>query len=188
MIHIGAAEWRLFVVVATLLAFVHAYRKLTPFFAVSWFGAALVFGWFWTSQRSSPEALLLPGLVVYLAAAVAKGVVERGSLAGNHIVHVLAAGVFGGLIAWPLESSARAMGWTLPRGSSLHLWTLPDHAWTSGVPPELLLQWTVLCTLFYGLYKLLDHVGLGATLQIVVLLGAMPFLPRLIDAAMGLFG
>ncbi|HZM01179.1 MAG TPA: hypothetical protein VFD43_13110 [Planctomycetota bacterium] len=187
MIEIGAGGWQLFVAIATLLAFVHAYRKLTPFFAVTWFGAGLVFGWFWTGHRSSPEAVLLPVLVVYLAAAVAKGIVERGALAGNHLVHVLAAGVFGGLIAWPLESSARAMGWITPRGSALRLWPLGDHAWSAGVPPELLLQWAVACTLFYGVYKLLDHIGLGATLQTLVLFGAMPFLPRLVEWVMGCF-
>ena len=187
MIDFGAGEWRLFVAVGTLLAFVHAYRKLSPFFAVTWFGAGLVFGWFNTDHRSSPEALLLPVMVVYLAAAVAKGVVERGALAGNHLVHVLAAGVFGGLIAWPLESSAAAMGWTTPRAPLLRLWALSDRTWTGGVPPEVLLQWGVTATLFYGVYKLLDHIGLGPTLQTVVLFGSMPFLPRLIDATMSLF-
>lgn len=187
MIDIGAPEWRLFVVVATGLAFAHAFRKLSPFFAVTWFGAGLVFGWFYTSHRSSPEALLLPALVVYLAAAVAKGIVERGALAGNHVVHVLAAGVFGGLIALPLESSAAAMGWTTPSSPALRLWAL-DHTWTGGVPPELVLQWSVLSTLFYGVYKLLDHVGLGPTLQTIVLFVAMPFLPRLVDGIMHLPG
>ena len=188
MIDIGAPEWRLFVAVGTVLCFVHAYRKLSPFFAVTWFGAALIFGWFYTANRSSPEALLLPGMVVYLAAAVAKGVVERGALAGNHVVHVLASGVFGGLIALPLESSAAAMGWTTARSPFLRLWALSDHTWTGGVPPELILQWGVLSTLFYGVYKLLDHVGLGTTLQTIVLFAAMPFLPLLIDWVMRLFG
>lgn len=188
MIDIGAPEWRLFVVVATVLAFAHAYRKLSPFFAVTWFGAGLVFGWVYTAHRSAPEALLLPALVVYLAAAVAKGIVERGALAGNHVVHVLAAGVFGGLIALPLESSAAAMGWITPRSPVLRLWALSDHTWTGGVPPELVLQWSVLSTLFYGVYKLLDHVGLGPALQTIALFAAMPFLPRLIEWVMQLFG
>ena len=188
MIHIGAPEWRLFVVVLTVLAFVHAYRKLSPFFAVTWFGAGLIFGWFFTSHRSSPEALLLPALVVYLAAAVAKGIVERGALAGNHVVHVLATGVFGALIALPLESSARSMDWITPRGPSLVLWPFAQHTWTGGVPLELPLQWAVVATLFYGVYKLLDHVGLGAALQTIVLFGAMPFLPRLVEAVMKLLG
>jgi len=187
VIDIGAPEWRLFVVVATVLAFAHSYRKLSPYFAVTWFGAGLVFGWFYTGHRSSPEALLLPALVVYLAAAVAKGIVERGALAGNHVVHVLAAGVFGGLIALPLESSAAAMGWTTPRSPAVRLWAL-SHTWTGGVPPELVLQWSVLSTLFYGVYKLLDHVGLGPALQAIVLLVAMPFLPRGVDWVMHLFG
>jgi hypothetical protein len=185
MIHVGPGEWRLFVVVLTVLAFAHGYRKLSPFFAVTWFGAGLIFGWFFTDHRSSPEALLLPVLVVYLAAAVAKGVVERGALAGNHIVHVLATGVFGALIALPLESSAAAMGWTTPRSTFIRLWAQSEHTWTGGVPLELPLQWAVLSTLFYGVYKLLDHVGLGATLQTIVLFGAMPFLPRGVEAIMG---
>ena len=186
MIHLGATEWRLFVVVLTALAFVHGYRKLSPFFAVTWFGAGLIFGWFFTSHRSSPEALLLPALVVYLAAAVAKGIVERGALAGNHVVHVLATGVFGALIALPLESAASKMDWTTPHSPFPRLWDLSDHTWTGGVPLELLLEWGVVATLFYGVYKLLDHVGLGATLQTIVLFGAMPFLPRLVEAVLRL--
>ncbi len=93
-VHLDAQAWLLFVVLGTFLAGVHAYRKLTPYFAITWFGAGLVFGWFWTENRTHPEALLLPAFVVYLAAAITKGVVERGSLAGNHVVHVLASGIF----------------------------------------------------------------------------------------------
>lgn len=187
MIDIGEREWRLFVAVATFVAFVHAYRKLSPFFAVTWFGAGLVYGWFWTDHRSSPEALLLPALVVYLAAAVAKGVVERGALAGNHLVHVIAGGAFTGLIALPLESSAAAVGWVTPRAPAFVFWPYAKHTWTGGVPVELILQWMVLGTLFYGTYKLLDHVGLGPAMQTVALFVAMPFLPRLVDAVMRLF-
>ena len=188
MIHIGATGWRLFVALATFVAFVHAYRKLSPFFAVTWFGSGLVFGWFWTTQRSSPEALLLPGLVVYVAAAVAKGLVERGSLAGNHILHVLVAGLCAGVIALPLEAAVLAMNWTTARGPTLVLWPRASHVWTGGVPPELILQWVVVGTAFYATYKLLDHVGLGPAMQTVALFVAMPFLPRLVEAAMGHIG
>lgn len=188
MIHVDAQDWRLFVAVASFVAFVHAYRKLSPFFAVTWFGSSLLFGWFWTTQHGSPEALLLPGLVTYVAAAVAKGIVERGALAGNHVVHVLATGVFAGLIAMPLEAAVNAMNWTTARGPILSLWPRANPVWTGGVPPELIIQWMVVGTLFYATYKLLDHVGLGPAMQTIVLFAAMPFLPKLMEAVLRLLG
>ncbi len=180
--------WRVFVAAGFFLAFVHAYRKLSPYFAVAWFGSALVFGWFWTSQRTSPEALLLPGLVVYLAAAVTKGVVERGALAGNHVAHVLGAGLFAGLIALPLEAACDAQGWITPRGSPSLTGGALDGPWLGGASADVVIQWSLLGTLFYGTYKLLDHVGIGPVLQTVALFGLMPFLPRGLEAVLGWFG
>src|SRR5262249_17796380 len=100
-LHLDAFAWQLFVAVGTALAFVHAFRKLSPYFAAAWFGSGLVFGWFWTTRHNAPEAVLLPVFVTYLAAALTKGIVEQGRFAGNHLVHVLGAGVFAGLVALP---------------------------------------------------------------------------------------
>jgi hypothetical protein len=175
---LDAFAWRVFVAVAFFLAFVHAYRKLSPYFAVAWFGSALVFGWFWTEQRTSPEALLLPGFVVYLAAALTKGVVERGALAGNHLAHVLGAGLFAGLVALPLEAACATQGWTVPRGAPALTGGALDGPWFGGASADVVIQWSLLGTLFYGTYKLLDHVGVGPVVQTVALFGVMPFLPR----------
>jgi hypothetical protein len=177
-IHLNATWWTLFVVLATALAFVHAFRKLSPYFAAAWFGSGLVFGWFWTTNRTSPEALLLPVLVTYLAAALTKGVVEQGRFAGNHLVHVLCAGIFAGFVALPLEAAAATMHWTVPHAAPALNLHLIDGPWFGGANPAVIVQWSLLGTLFYGTYKLLDHIGVGAVLQTVGLFAVMPFLPR----------
>jgi hypothetical protein len=188
LIHIGATAWMLFVAGSTALAALHAWRKLSPAFAATWFGAGLAFGCVWTSRRDSVAALLLPVLVVYLAAALTKGLVERGPLAGRHGVHVLLTGVLTGLVALPLESSALAMGWSTPRGTvgAAH-WSLPP-GWTGGVPAALVLQWMLVGLVFYGVYKLLDHSGLGRVLQALLILVAAPFLPRVVEGLMDALG
>jgi hypothetical protein len=186
--HIGPTTWMLFVVGGTALAALHAWRKLSPYFAMTWFGAGLLFGWSWTSRRDSAAALLLPVLVVYLSAALTKGLVERGRFAGNHVVHVLMTGVLAGLIALPLESSALAMGWSTPRGAPglAHWFSRPG--WTGGVPGALIVQWMLIGLIFYGVYKLLDHAGLGRGLQALLILLAAPFLPRVVEGLMDLVG
>jgi len=179
-VHLGGLAWRLSVTIGPALAFVHAFRKLSPYFAAAWFGSGLVFGWFWTDTRT-PEALLLPVFVTYLAAALTKGVVEQGRFAGNHLVHVLCAGLFAGLIALPLEAACSAMNWTLPRAApALHLQVL-DGPWLGGASAASVVQWSLLGTLFYGTYKVLDHLGVGPVVQTVALFGVMPFLPRFAD-------
>ncbi len=174
-------NWQLLLAGGTFLAGVHAFRKLSPYFAITWFGSALVFAWFWTSHDSSPEALLLPGLVVYLGAALSKGLVEQGSLAGNHIVHVLATGVLTGLVALPLESVAIGMNLLTPRDAPLFTPGWLDGAWMGGVSTDLFLQWMLVGAVFYGTYKILDHIGLGSVLQTILLFAVMPFLPLGID-------
>jgi hypothetical protein len=185
---LDAQAWTLFVVLATFLAGVHAFRKLSPYFAVAWFGSGLVFGWFWTAQRESPAALLLPALVAYLGAALAKGLVERGALAGNHLVHVLVAGLCAGLIALPLEAACDAMRWVTPRDAADITGGVLDGPWLGGASADLAIQWGVLGLAFYGTYKLLDHVGVGPVLQTVLLFGSMPFLPRGVELVLGWMG
>jgi hypothetical protein len=185
-VHLDETGWQLAVVIGSFLAAVHAYRKLEPYFAITWFGAGLVFGWFFTAERTHPEALLLPALVVYLAAAVSKGIIERGALAGNHVVHVLATGLFSGLIALPLESAARAMPWVLPRDAPDVFDGAVKPEWLGGVPAGQLVLWSLTGALFYGLYKLLDHIGLGPVLQTVLLFAGMPFLVMFIEYLLGL--
>ena len=187
-VSLDAQAWTLFVVVATFLAGVHAFRKLSPYFAVAWFGSGLVFGWFWTAQREAPAALLLPALVTYLGAAITKGLVERGMFAGNHLVHVLAAGLCAGLIALPLEAACDAMGWVTPRDAADITGGVLDGPWLGGATADLAIQWGVLGLAFYGAYKLLDHVGIGPVLQTVALFGVMPFLPRGVEIALGWLG
>ena len=177
-LHLDATWWTLFVCLGTALAFVHAYRKLSPYFAVAWFGSGLVFGWFWTTNRTAPEALLLPVFVTYLAAALTKGVVEQGRFAGNHLVHVLCAGLFAGLVALPLEAACATMSWTTPHAAPAMNLAAIDGAWFGGANPATLVQWSLLGTLFYGTYKLLDHIGVGAVVQTIGLFAVMPFLPR----------
>ena len=183
-VHLDATAWLLAVCIGSFLAATHAYRKLSPYFAIAWFGSGLVFGWSWTASHSAPEAWLLPALVTYLAAAVTKGLVETGRFSGNHVVHVLATGVFTGVVALPLEAAARAMGWTVPREAPRVLPSNWSGPWLGGVPADVVLQWMVVGAAFYGVYKLLDHIGVGAALQTVLLFAAMPFLPRGIEAAL----
>ncbi len=185
-VQLTEVSWQLAVVIGTFLAGVHAYRKLEPYFAITWFGSGLVFGWFFTEAHTRPEALLLPALVVYLAAAVTKGIVERGAFAGNHVVHVLATGVFAAVIALPLESAARAMHWVLPRDAPNVTHAVIKAQWLGGVPADQLVMWALVGTLFYGLYKLLDHIGLGPVLQTVLLFAGMPFLVKFTDYLLGL--
>ena len=181
--------WQLAVVIRHLPRGVHAFRKLSPYFAITWFGAGLVFGWFWTEHRQAPEALLLPALVVYIAAAVTKGIVERGVLAGVHIVHVLATGLFAGLIALPLETAAASMRWVTPRPRAQ-----PDarprqgRVDSGGGSADLALQWVAVGLVFYGVYKILDHIGLGVVVQTILLFALMPVLPKLIAWLLGLVG
>jgi hypothetical protein len=184
LIHVGPDAWTLFVVGATVLAALHAWRKLSPYFAVTWFGAGLLFGWAWTSRTDSPAALLLPVFVVYLSAALTKGLVERGRLEGNHVVHVLVTGVLSALVALPLESSALAMGWSTPRGAAGLGHRFSSTDWTGGVPGALAVQWMLVGLIFYGVYKLLDHAGLGRPLQALLILGAAPLLPRAVEGLM----
>jgi len=181
LVELGPGAWRLAVVVGVFLAGAHAYRKLSPFFAIAWFGAGAVFGWFWTEHHAAPEALLLPAFLTYIAAALTKGLVEGGRFAGNHVVHVLVTGVLTGVVALPVESAGAAMGWVLPRGAPRIFGGALDPEWLGGVPLDAVVQWSLVGTLFYGLYKLLDHIGLGGTMQTVLLFGGMPFLVRFAD-------
>ena len=187
-IHLQSQAWQLAVVIGTFLAGVHAFRKLSPYFAITWFGSGLVLGWFWTEHRGAPEALLLPALVIYIAAAVSKGIVERGTFTGNHIVHVIATGLFTGLIALPLETAADAMRWITPRGAPAVTHGHVKPEWLGGGSADLAVQWAVLGFIYYTLYKILDHIGLGSVLQTVLLFAAMPFLPRLVEAVLRVFG
>jgi hypothetical protein len=178
LLNLDVGAWRLAVVIGTFLAGAHAYRKLSPYFAIAWFGSGLVFGWFWADQHAAPEALLLPALLTYLAAALTKGLVEGGRFAGNHVVHVLVTGVLTGVVALPVESAGVARGWLLPRGAPAVTGRAVDPEWLGGVPLDAVIQWSLFGTLFYGLYKLLDHIGLGGTMQTVLLFGGMPFVVR----------
>ena len=168
--------YRLVLALGTFLAAVHAYRKLSPYFAITWFGAALVFGYLWSGGPAEPERVLLPGLVFYLSAAVTKGLVEtRSGVRGNHVVHVIMTGLFGGLLALPIEAAARVDRWPVPTMSRGRLWGVGDLV--GGVPLDVVVTWCLAATFFYGTYKVLDHIGLGKPLQTVALFAAMPFLP-----------
>ena len=182
--HLDGRWWTLFVVLGTALAFTHAFRKLSPYFAAAWFGSGIVFGWFFTTHKTEPEAVLLPVFITYLAAALTKGIVERGAFAGNHLAHVLGAGAFAGFVAIPLEACCAAMGWTLPRAAPLITHGAIDGPWLGGATTDAAIQWAVVGTLFYGTYKILDHLGIGRVLQTVALFGVMPFLPRFTDFLM----
>jgi len=180
---LSAEHYRLLVSVAYFLAAVHAWRKLSAYFAACWFGSGLVFGWFWHTGETLPEAVLLPALLVYQAAAVTKGLVEtRERVRGNHLLHVLLTGVLTGVLALPWLAAARAMGWALPRDASRALWGVSPDA-LGGVGLDATLLWVLLGTAFYGTYKLLDHTGLPRWLQTLAVFGVMPWLPRLVDAA-----
>jgi hypothetical protein len=181
VLNLDAEAWRVAVIVGTFLAAAHAYRKLTPFFAITWFGSGLVFGWFWTSEHAAPEAILLPAFLIYLAAALTKGLVEHGRFAGNHVVHVLVTGLMTAVVAVPVESAGAAMGWILPRGAP-HLAGVPSESgWLGGVKLDEPVQWCLIGMLFYGYYKLLDHIGLGGATQTVLLFGGMPFLIQIAE-------
>jgi len=167
--------WRLVLAVGTFLAAVHAYRKLSPYFAITWFGAALVFAYLSSGGPAEPERVLLPGLVFYLSAAVTKGLVEtRNGVRGNHVVHVIMTGLFGGLLALPIEAAARVERWPMPMASRGPLWGVGDAL--GGVPLDVVVAWCLAATLFYGTYKVLDHIGLGKPLQTVLLFASMPLL------------
>lgn len=185
LLNLDAEAWRLAVVIGSFLAAAHAYRKLSPYFAIAWFGSGLVFGWFWTGHHAAPEALLLPALLTYLAAALTKGLVEGGRFDGNHLVHVLVTGVLTGVVALPVESAGAVRGWVLPRAAPqiTGAWVNPE--WLGGVPLGAVLQWSLVGGLFYGLYKLLDHVGLGGLIQTLLLFGSMPLLVRLTEWILG---
>ncbi|RKY18083.1 MAG: hypothetical protein DRQ55_14250 [Planctomycetota bacterium] len=174
-ISLHLAHWRLFVVVLTVLAAGHAHVKVSPFFAITWFGAAALFGWFWADGRGGPAVVLLPGLVVYSAAAITKGLVERrASLSGAHSLHVVLTGLLSGLLALPFESLARAMGWPLPRPTGRVLLGV-EASWMGGVTLDTVASWGAAGFLLYGVYKVLDHIGLPRWLQVPALLGSMPF-------------
>ncbi|GJM23341.1 MAG: hypothetical protein DHS20C15_32560 [Planctomycetota bacterium] len=178
-----AEHYRALVSVGFFLAAVHAWRKLSPYFAACWFGSGLVFGWFWNQGDALPETVLLPALLVYQAAAVTKGLVEtRDRVRGNHLFHVLLTGLLTGVLALPWEAAARAMSWELPRRATRDLWGLPPDA-LGGVGLDATLLWVLLGTAFYGVYKLLDHTGLPRWLQTLAIFGVMPWLPRLVGAA-----
>lgn len=188
LIDSDAALWRLVVVIATVLAAAHAYRKLSPYFAITWFGSGLVFGWFWTTHHAAPEALLLPALLTYLAAALTKGLVEHGRLAGNHVVHVIVTGLLTGVVAMPIESAGAAMGWVLPRGAPDFVGAAVNPAWMGGVSLDVVAQWSLIGTLFYGFYKLLDHIGLGSATQTLLLFVGAPFVVRFAEWTLSQIG
>ena len=178
--------YQVVVAVATFLAAIHAWTKLSPEFAGSWFGAGLVFGWSWAPRGAGPEAVLLPVLVVYEAAAVTKGLVEtRDRVRGNHVVHVIMTGLLSAVLALPWEAAARAAGWPRPRTPGRELWGVPADA-LGGVGLDTVALWTILGGLFYGAFKVVDHSGLPRGLQVLVLFGGVPFLPRAVDALHGM--
>lgn len=171
-------HYRVFVAVLTGLAFVHAHRKLSPYFAATWFGAAGTFAWIWAKGVSPPESFLLPGLVVYMAAAITKGVVEtRDGVRGNHFVHVVMTGLFTGLLVLPFEAAARAMTWNLPHYGPGDVLGLPS---LGGVPSGSVVLWMVVGFVFYGTYKVLDHIGIGPAVQAVAVFAVTPFLARVV--------
>lgn len=178
------AGYRLLVALATFLAAVHAWRKLSPYFSACWFGSGLVFGWCWAGAGAGPEAVLLPVLVIYQAAAVTKGLVEtRPRIAGNHVLHVLMTGVLSAALALPWEAAARAASWPRPRVAERELFGIDTAGFLGGLQLDLVLLWCLVGIAFYGAYKLLDHSGLSRTLQTLVVFGVMPFLVRLVSAA-----
>jgi hypothetical protein len=176
VIHLDERAWQVALAAATALAVLHAWRKLSLAFAWTWFAAAAEYAWFALDRQAAFEALAVPGLVVYLAAAVTKGLVERGRFKGNHLLHVLATGAFSGLIALPLASAALGMGWS---GTHELGGLAPYGPFVGGVATGLVVTWMLTGAVFYGTYKLIDHSGFGRTLQVAALAVAMAFLPRL---------
>lgn len=175
-IDLGLHDYQFYLTGCTVFAAAHAYRKLSPFFCVSWFGAGWIFAYLWTEARPAPEVVLLPPLVFYLAAALTKGLVEtRGIVRGNHLVHVLMTGVLSGVVALPLLAVADAMGWGVPRPASRLLFGLSGR-WLGGPTLDAVWLWMTAGAVFYGAYKLLDHVGLNRTWQLLLMLGSTPFL------------
>ena len=173
MPELSLPAYRLLIGASVFLAAVHAYTKLSPYFAITWFGSGLVFGYLWRTGTPMPEVVLLPVVVVYMAAALTKGLVEsRERWRGIHVAHVLVTGLLTGLLALPYESAARAMGWPVPRPASRALLGV-DASWLGGVTLDAVAMWTILGTFFYGTYKLLDHIGLPRWVQTVLLFGAM---------------
>ena len=183
---LSLAHFQLLLALAVFAAAVHAYRKLSPFFCVTWFGAGLAFGYLWTDARPSAEVLLMPVLVIYLSAALAKGLIEtRGALAGNHLVHVLLTGFLAGLVALPLEAVCQAQGWPVPRPASRALWGL-DPSWLGGPSMDAVWLWACIGLVFYGTYKVLDHIGLSHTWQTPLLFASLPLQVRVIEHLHGL--
>lgn len=175
-VDIGLHDYQAFLTAATVFAAAHAYRKLSPFFCVSWFGAGWIFAYLWTQARPAPEVVLLPPLVFYLAAALTKGLVEtRASVQGNHLVHVAMTGVLSGVVALPLIAVAGAMGWSVPRPASRVLLSV-NGSWLGGPTLDAVWLWIAAGGVFYGAYKLFDHVGLSRGWQLVLLFGSTPFL------------
>lgn len=184
---IDVEGFRLFLAIGFLLAGAHAHVKLSPYFASTWFGSGLVFAWFWGGRAPAVETLLMPALVFYVAAAVTKGLVEnRPRLAGNHAAHVVIGGVCSGLVALPLLACATLLGAAAPGPTTGPAWLdeVPA-AWLGYVPAPSLAAWIVAGTVFYGAYKILDHIGLGKPLQTVAIFAAAPFLPRVVRAVLG---
>ncbi len=199
-----AADYRLALLVATFLVAVHAYRKLSPYFAMTWLGAGLLFGALWGSpswrlpDAVRPEVVLLPAVLFYLSAAVTKGLVEtRDGVRGNHFVHVLMTGVIGGVLALPIEYAGRTAAWQLPSTGVPERNGLDDVVGglvgaaeegvigateLAGVPLAVVAGWAVAATAFYGTYKILDHIGLSKALQCVLLFVAMPFVVQGVEA------
>jgi hypothetical protein len=180
---LDATGYRLVVALLSLAAGVHAWTKLSPYFAATWFGSAAVFGYLFGEGDALPETVLLPGLVVYMAAAVTKGLVEtRDGVRGNHLVHVLMTGLFSGVLVLPFVVAARASGWALPRDATSAPWDL-DDGWLEALRPDAGLRWCLVGLAFYGSYKLLDHCGLPRGPQTVAVFGVPPLLVWAVDEA-----
>lgn len=184
---LGLEGYKLFLAVGFILAGAHAHTKLSPYFAATWFGSGLVFSYAFAGRDSALELVLLPPLVFYMAAATTKGLVEtRESLRGNHVVHVLATGLFSGVVALPLLAAADGMGWAAPGAvPSLGFLSGVDPAWLGGVAPGAVVLWMMAGFVFYGVYKILDHTGLGRPAQTVLQFGAAWFLPALVSTLLG---
>ena len=171
---LGLPHYRLLLVGLTFLAMVHAHTKVSPYFALTWLGSTLLFGWFWAGGRGDPELVLLPCVVVYTAAAVTKGLLETRGMAGIHSLHVVFTGLLSGLLALPILALARAMGWPVPRPvGRVLLGVEPEYL--GGITLDAVAQWVAIGFLVYGVYKVLDHVGLPRWLAVLVLFASMPF-------------